>query len=331
VAIRTARAEGTLQASRTLLRADLAQADSVRHRFNADDAPSFPGTTALGVSTRVLRQLRDSGRSAITLDVGAIAPRATEAGVGLDTELDRQLHAAGGFEGIEEAVNRGVERGELTAGERAQGARTVADIPRLGLATGRLHATGRLQVPVIVNDRPVRLDALTAIGSLSNGRDEVAVSMAILDDPDNPLLLRLQIGDVVSEVTRIGYAQSSITYASQIEQALLKACRVDVYGLGFDPGADQLPPGSDETVAALRRALGRHPDWKVAVLSHDANVPEALSTRRAQAIRDSLAQDDGARVVAVPLPRPAPLASSDTAAGRALNRRTTFSRTGCPQ
>lgn len=321
-----------VEATRTLRRTDLEQASSYRHTFSGDDRPAYEGTTALGVSTRVLRQLRDAGGSALTLDVGDASPEVGSSEPDLVAELDAMLGEKSGLEDIEAAVNRQAEHGTITEGERAQGAESVGDIRRLGLATGRLRTTGRLRVPVIVNDRRVLLDAITAIGSLSNGKDDFAVSVVILDDAANPLTLRLQIGDRAMEVTRLGYAQSSLVYASQIEQALQKTCRVDVYGLGFAPGGAKLQPGSDETLSTLRTVFSRHPEWTLAVLSHgDADVSIPLSKRRADAIRDQLANEDGARLVAVELPRLAPLAGNDTIAGRALNRRTTFSRSGCPR
>ena len=316
--------------TRTLRRSDLAEASSLRYPLATESQQQIDGTTALGLSTRGLRELIESGSTAITLHVGNATPAARGEGADLAGELDALLGEDNPLSGIEEAVNRQAEYGTLNEDERAQGAQVVGDVRRLGLATGRLRNTGPLKVAVIVNDRRVLLDAVTATGSLSNGRDEFPVSAVFLDDPANPLALRLDINGEAMHVTRIGYAQSSLAYASQVEQALQRQCRVDVYGLAFAPGGDTLQPGSEETLATLRSVFTRHPDWTVAVLSHgDGGVPLSLSERRAQAIRAALANEDGARLVAVPLPRRAPLASNNTVAGRALNRRTTFSRRGC--
>ena len=316
--------------TRTLRRVDLAQASSFRYPAATDSREQIDGTTALGLSTRGLRELRDSGGTTLTLHVGTATPADRGEGADLAGELDAMLGEDNPFAGIEEAVDRQVEHGTLTDAERAQGAREVGDLRRLGLATGRLRNTGPLKVAVIVNDRRVLLDAITATGSLSNGRDQFTVSAAFLDDDANPLALRLSVGGYATQVTRIGYAQSSLAYASQIEQALQRTCRVDVYGLVFAPGGDTLQPGSEESVATLRSVFTRHPEWTVAVLSHgDAFEPLSLSADRARAIRRALASEDAARLVAVPLPRRAPLASDDSVAGRALNRRTTFSRKGC--
>ena len=318
--------------TRTLLRADLAESASLRPPTVTDTEALHAGTTALGLSSRGLRELKEGGGTVITRRVGTAKPAHAGADDDVVAELDALLGEASGLDGIEAAVNRQVDQGAITDAERAQGARDVADIRRLGLATGRLRNTGPLRVPVIVNDRRVWLDAITATGSLSNGKDDFLVSAVFLDDPANPLALRFTVGEDTSEVTRIGYAQSSLAYASQIEQALQRRCRVDVYGVVFTPGADTLHPASDETLATLRTVFARHPEWTLAVLSHgDTLVPAALSQQRAEALRAALAQGEGARLVAVPLPRAAPLAENSTVAGRALNRRTTFSRTGCPR
>ena len=325
-------ADASQVSTRTLLRTDLAEAASLRPPLAVDAQPLHAGTTALGLSTRGLRQLKDGGSTALTLRVGNATPAASGEDDDVVAELDALLGEPSGLDGIEAAVNRQADQGTITEGERAQGARDVADIRRLGLATGRLRNTGPLKVAVIVNDRRVLLDAVTATGSLSNGKDDFLVSAVFLDDDANPLALRLSLGDGTSEVTRIGYAQSSLAYASMLEQALQQRCRVDVYGLVFSPGAADLYAGSEETLATLRTVFARHPEWTLAVLSHgDHLVPADLSLRRAQAIRTALAADGAARLVAVPLPRAAPLAGNHTVAGRALNRRTTFSRTGCPR
>jgi flagellar motor protein MotB len=316
--------------SRRVLRDDLASARSWRHAFAIDGTTAYPGTTALGVSSRVLHDIKDAFSSELTLDVGGVQEGAGIDGADVAGELDAMLGGMGGFAGIEEAVNRQQEQGTISEGERAQGAADVADIRALGLATGRLRSTGPSTVPVIVNDRRVELAGIGATGSLSNGKDDVAVSMTLLDDPDNPLALQLQIDGESTQLVRVAYAQSSSAYVAGIDQALRNDCHVDVHALAFAPGAATLLPGSDDALQALRRVFAGHPDWRVAVISHgDDRQDTLLSTQRAASVVQALADAGSARLVAVPLPRVAALEPNDTLAGRAANRRVTFALAGC--
>ena len=107
--------------------------------------------------------------------------------------------------------------------------------------------------------------------------------------------------------------------------------RGEVMTLGesvFPPGQSALQPEAlsnlDRVVAFVQRDATR----RVRIEGHTdnrggANLNQVLSQRRAEAVRDALVERgvDGNRISAVGLGADAPLASNDSAAGRARNRR----------
>jgi outer membrane protein OmpA-like peptidoglycan-associated protein len=100
-------------------------------------------------------------------------------------------------------------------------------------------------------------------------------------------------------------------------------------GIGFSTGADDLAPGGDATLAALAAWLAEHPDARLTLVGHtdfdgplEPNV--ALSRRRAEAVRATLIDRFGiapGRLEAEGVGYLMPIASNETAEGRARNRR----------
>lgn len=99
-------------------------------------------------------------------------------------------------------------------------------------------------------------------------------------------------------------------------------------GILFDVGSSAISPGFQDDLAALAANLGRYPDSIVEVVGHTDNTGSAafnqtLSVERAGAVRAILVANGVApgRVRAVGRGFTQPVASNDTAEGRALNRR----------
>ena len=65
--VRSGLLEGTNRARRTVARRDLEDAHGYRMTFSSADPESFPGQTAVGISSAVFRELQDHGRSRIDL------------------------------------------------------------------------------------------------------------------------------------------------------------------------------------------------------------------------------------------------------------------------
>jgi OOP family OmpA-OmpF porin len=114
-----------------------------------------------------------------------------------------------------------------------------------------------------------------------------------------------------------------------IERALLEDGRVAIYSLEFASGSADLLEGSHDVIAAIADVLERNPDYGVFVVGHTDNEGSlasnlALSQRRAEAVVQALIEGESIapdRLAAEGVGMLAPVASNDTAVGRAFNRR----------
>ena len=114
-----------------------------------------------------------------------------------------------------------------------------------------------------------------------------------------------------------------------IEQALRQDGRVAIYSLEFASGSADLLEGSHDVIAAIAEMLKRNPDFGIFVVGHTDNegsrdANQALSLRRAEAVVQALVDGEAIapdRLQAEGVGMLAPVASNDTAVGRAFNRR----------
>ncbi|HVF36200.1 MAG TPA: OmpA family protein [Candidatus Saccharimonadia bacterium] len=107
--------------------------------------------------------------------------------------------------------------------------------------------------------------------------------------------------------------------------------RGEVMTLGeavFSPGQSSLQPEALEHLGGLVEFVQADPARRVRIEGHTddrggANLNQVLSQRRAEAVRDALVARgvDAARIVALGRGETVPLATNDTPAGRARNRR----------
>lgn len=95
---------------------------------------------------------------------------------------------------------------------------------------------------------------------------------------------------------------------------------------GFDKS--DLNPNAKDNVAKLARILNEYPDTRLTIQGHtdnkgDDNYNQQLSGKRANAVRDYLIANGvkGGRLNTASYGESAPIASNDTEAGRAQNRR----------
>lgn len=95
---------------------------------------------------------------------------------------------------------------------------------------------------------------------------------------------------------------------------------------GFDKS--DLNPNAKQNIAKLARILNEYPDTRLTIQGHtdskgDDNYNRQLSARRANAVRDYLVANgvNGGRLNTTAYGESAPVASNDTEAGRAQNRR----------
>jgi len=96
----------------------------------------------------------------------------------------------------------------------------------------------------------------------------------------------------------------------------------------FASGSAQLQPGAEDKLAQVAQVLQRYPRTRVEVVGHtdsrgSTESNQTLSLRRGAAVRDVLVRDgvDAGRITARGAGETRPLATNDTATGRAMNRR----------
>ncbi|GIZ12942.1 OmpA family protein [Pseudomonas sp. NCCP-436] len=117
--------------------------------------------------------------------------------------------------------------------------------------------------------------------------------------------------------------------ADEMAGALTADGSIALYGVYFDTDQAQIKPDSAATLQEIAALLQQHANLKLLVVGHTDNQGDyahnlSLSDRLAQAVKAALEQQFGiapARLTAAGAGMLAPVASNDTEAGRAKNRR----------
>lgn len=116
--------------------------------------------------------------------------------------------------------------------------------------------------------------------------------------------------------------------ADAIGEGLDATGHMAIYGIYFDTGSDQIKPESASTLAEITKLLGQKPALKLLVVGHTDNqggydMNMVLSSRRAASVVKALvAQGIAAgRLRAAGVGYLSPVATNETDAGRAKNRR----------
>lgn len=311
-----------IHATRVIPRGDLETATEYRLVFSEQAPESFPGSTAVGVSRRVLTDLKTKGESPLSVPPGGLS---------------------GGLAGMVGAL----------LGDGAK------DLDLETMMSGTLKRVKAQPVPftVLLNDAPVALPAVHARGTLGDEEAE----FWILDDPDNPLALKWTIGDDTLQVIRLSYPIETTTgrdggvpvekaagsgdqtgsgagtagggaaagTATRIEADLATTGRSVIYGIYFDFASDRIKEESEPVLAEIAQVLRQNPDWKLNVEGHtDAIASDAynldLSQRRAAAVKAALTgryQIAAGRLSTAGFGESSPKDRNDTLEGRARNRR----------
>lgn len=219
-------------------------------------------------------------------------------------EADFELFASSG-KGLDAVLNRfggmaaGMHRGTLTR---------VEPYP--------------VAMPVIVNNEPVLLPAIHSRGTF----DGMTVDFYVLDDRDNPLMLR-SAGRVVEQIVRLSFPAEP--GARALSERLQDHGRVEVYGIYFDFDKATIRPESERAIADIAGVLQENPGWKLRIEGHTDNIGGEgynleLSSRRAAAVKAALVDRhriSADRLTTDGLGAGKPKASNETLSGRAQNRR----------
>lgn len=163
-------------------------------------------------------------------------------------------------------------------------------------------------------------------------------------DDDGNTYLRLASGGRETWVHVNAYITSQYTLTVVEKKAMAQAVTVDaeswcrdigatghaaVYGIFFDSGKSELKPESDATLAEIARLMKNNPEWSFYLVGHTDGSGEAafnlaLSRTRADAVLKALVGRYGIearRLESHGVGPLAPVASNDTAEGKAKNRR----------
>lgn len=312
----------TVNAMRSISRADLETAGDYRWLFSEQMPESLPGSTAVGVSRRVLTELKANGQTTLRVPASGIAGA-----------LGNLLNGILGSRDVDEAT----------------------------LLSGTLKRVEPAAVPfkVILNDEPVELMAIHARGLLG---DEDAEFWILDDGDNPLALkwqfgeTRLQVIKLMFPVAPersltdgggagkpgtgqaggggTGSAAASATNAAagtakRIEEDLAKEGRAIVYGIYFDFASDRIKEESEPVLAEIAQVLRQNATWNLSVEGHTDNIGGDpynldLSKRRSAAVKLALTSRYGIganRLQTTGFGASSPKDRNDTMEGRARNRR----------
>jgi outer membrane protein OmpA-like peptidoglycan-associated protein len=262
-------------------------------------ADEYPGTTAMGVSADVIRDLRVAGKASITLD----------------GQLGGLANLLGGFLDL------------------VPGADSNRPSESYLSASGTIHVVEAKPVPypMIVNDAVVSLSAWHVKGEFAQAGAPVPVEWYILDDPANAVTLRCAFGKDKMDTIRISFALDSPV--KSLETVLADDRRAVIYGIYFDFNSATIKPRSAAVLHTIAEVLKKNADWVLTVEGHTDNIGgdaanQDLSSRRAAAVRAALILLDipAQRLVTSGFGASVPRDTNATLAGRARNRRVELTR-----
>ena len=291
--------------TRLALAKDLDTAHKYAELFGTHQPRSLPGTTAITASKEVFAELSEKGSSQLSFQPD-----------GMKAAIGNMVNLVAGF--------GGVSKKDL-GGDDALKQFTEEDCEL------KRDGSGLFAFPVLLDDQPTTVPAVRAGCSTDDGPAE----FYILNQPDYPLMLAWKLGSGSQlQVTKISYppppAKSATPVASShIDQQLQENKKVEVYGIYFDFGSDQLKPESTPVLNEIAAALAAHPDWKLNVSGHTDNIGSDdsnldLSKRRAAAVKASLVANHHiapSRLETDGFGASRPVDTNATLAGRARNRR----------
>jgi len=280
---------------RTVRAEDLKNAREYRSYFRENEPDTFPGSTALGVSSLVLGELKTKGQSELSV-------------------FDRR--------GVAGAL------GGLLGG--LLGAQASKELDDSAKATGILRRVkgGQQTMTILVNGTPTPLPVVHARGTIGDSDGD----FTFLDDPGNPLSLKYSYGDMQLQVVRIEFGVDSTTAvagAPTIAKQLASTGKAEIYGIYFDFASDRIKEESEPVLTEIAKALADNPAWRLSVDGHTDSIggdtPNLdLSKRRAAAVKQALVarhKVTPARLTTDGFGASRPKDTNATLEGRARNRR----------
>lgn len=298
----------TINTMRTVNRVDLENATDYRWYYGEQQPETFPGSTAVGVSRKVLTALKTKGEADLRVPEGGIA-------------------------------------GAL--GNLLSGILSSPDVDSATMTQGTLKRVEATPVPfkVILNDDPVELMAIHARGQLGqndaefwildDGDNPLALKWEVagtrlqvirLSYPDDVLTTTKEAGPATAAGPAVSAAAGT---AKRIEEDLAKDGRSIIYGIYFDFASDRIKEESEPVLAEIAQVLRENPTWNLNVEGHTDSIGSDadnldLSRRRSAAVKQALTtryKIDLNRLQTSGYGESRPKDRNDTMEGRARNRR----------
>jgi outer membrane protein OmpA-like peptidoglycan-associated protein len=280
---------------RTVLREDLGTATLYAHTFTSKASTTIPGSTALGVSTAVLRSLKRTGAAELGL-------------------IEGENYGYPAVRGQRPSLYDYEETWKLKRTATVPVRVTVNDSM---ISLPAIHATGS------------NLSTKAEFWFLDDEANPLALRYqfasggAMLNES-----LQLQVVKIAWRCDGPNRTAGE-ERVLQLERALREQRRAVVYDLYFDFNSETIRPESDSTLRDIGEVLRRNPDWKLAIEGHTDNVASDqynldLSSRRAAAVKVALGTQfsvAGARLTTAGFGESRPQDRNDTPEGRARNRR----------
>lgn len=329
---------------RTVLTADLESAQTYQQNFLENSDELIPGTTAIGVSSAILRRLKTQGESDLSISnsysgLTLSADRAKfpnyysymqtaklrrDASTRVPVLVNDRLTDLPVVRAVGDSVGDKVEflilddeANPLTLGFRIG----IGGIKPLSPDAAKLCASTKGAAPAFVLAGG-RCD-------MPNGGDRntlrvVKISYRCETPAD------LKPGGAASPAGQAPSGQLGLPAgAAALEQALASTGKVDVYSIYFSFNSDEIREESEPTLKDIADVLRRHPDWKLSVNGHTDGIGSDpfnldLSKRRSAAVKDALAKRyevAPGRLRTAGFGRTQPKDTNDTLEGRAHNRR----------
>jgi outer membrane protein OmpA-like peptidoglycan-associated protein len=285
---------------RNILRKDLVDSHLYLQQFSPPPLipETFPGATAVGVSTAVLEELKTKGQCQITVYQTPFP--------GFPLKVDRQPGE------IDFRLSGTITRVEPNS------------VPVPVIVNNKLT-----NLPAIHAQGPLSGDP-SEFYILDDPRNPLMLRFKIGKDSLTVVKINYP-GDVEFVSPAAGQPSDDAVAQSgdTVERSLADTGRADVYGIYFSFGSDKIRDESEPVLKDIADMLGRHPAWKLNVDGHTDNIGgnpdnQDLSNRRAAAVvkalvgRYHIAPD---RLTPAGFGASRPKATNDTLEGRALNRR----------
>jgi outer membrane protein OmpA-like peptidoglycan-associated protein len=219
---------------------------------------------------------------------------------------------------------------------------TVLDVGQMfGVSTVRRTLSGTIarvaggpaSVPMLVNGHLLPLPVIQAKGRLSQNNQAEEYELYLLDDPANPIVLRLKGAGTSSAIIKIEYPEPR-NVPTSLERSLAAREVAAVYGVYFSFARADLRKQSEPVLAQIAAVLKANPQWKLRIDGHTDGIGNDaanldLSKRRAAAVKAALVSRyavDASRLTTGGYGEGSPRATNETPEGRALNRRVELRR-----